>query len=70
MGAGTGERHGRGNLRAAKTPPLQPGIAGISLRPKCRPCRHHEHTIQELCKTLGNFFITMRHATALRSSIN
>ena len=37
MGAGMGERHGRGNLRAAKTQPLQPGIAGISLRPKCRP---------------------------------
>ena len=36
---------GRGNLRIAKTPPLQSAFAGMALRFKCGHCRLHAHTM-------------------------
>gem|GEM_PF-1786615 len=65
---------GRGNLRVAKTPPLQSGVAGrlsrSALRSKCHPLRlRHAHTIQGLCKTNGKFFITIRRRKGGHSGV-
>ena len=50
---GHGGGDGRGNLRAAKTPPLQSAFAGmplrIALRSRCRHCRRrHARTIPHM----------------------
>ena len=59
---------GQGNLRVAKTPPLQSGVCGdgiaIPMLAIAASMPHMETLI------LYNFYITTRHAASLRSSRN